>query len=141
MDIAAVKAAIASKIREIEGLAAYDHVPDSPEIPCAVVFGPELITFDATMGRGSDDYRFGVVVLVGRTDVENGQAILNSYLLPGGPTSIKQRVEDDVDQEQGSTLDGLVDIVRVSEIRDYGDHEANGGSYLSATAIVEVTSS
>lgn len=131
--IGQIRAGIKDRLATISGLSAHDIVPDQVNPPCAVVFGPE-IDYDATMGRGSDDYRFHVILLVSRVDERSGQDLLDTYLAPSGATSVKVAVEGG-----GGDLGGIVDFVRVKEVREYGAQEINGLQFFGAAVLVEVT--
>jgi len=128
--ITEIRTGIATRLATIEGLRTHEFVPDTVNTPCAVVFGPE-VDFDSTMARGSDDFRFWVVVLVSRVSDRTGQELLDSYLAPFGETSIKAAVDGD--------LGGVVDFARVKEVREYGAQEINSVQYFGAAVLVEVT--
>ena len=131
--IAQIRTGIATRLATITGLNASATVPDTVNTPAAVVYGPE-IDFDSTMARGSDDYRFWVILLVSRVNEQAGQEQLDSYLAPSGSTSVKAAVEG-----AGGNLGGVVDFVRVKGVREYGDQEANGVPYFGAAIEIEVT--
>lgn len=131
--ISQIRSGIATRLATITGLNTHDIVPSTVNPPAAVVFGPE-IDFDSTMARGSDDFRFHIILLVASASDRDAQELLDSYLAPGGATSVKAAVEG-----AGGDLGGVVDFVRVKEVREYGPQEVNGMSYFGAAVLVEVT--
>lgn len=127
--IGEIRAALAARLATIPDLNAHDFVPSTLNPPAAVVFGPE-IDYDSTMARGSDDYRFHVILLVASASDRSAQELLDSYLAPSGTTSVKAAVDGD--------LGGVVDFARVKEVREYGPQEVNSMSYFGAAVLVEV---
>lgn len=130
--LAQIRTGIATAAGAVAGLNAHDIVPDAVNAPAAVVYGPE-IDYDSTMARGSDDYRFWLIVLVSRTNERTGQEELDSYISPSGTKSLKVAIEAD------PSLGGVVDFVRVKSVREYGEHEANGLQFFGAAIEIEVT--
>ena len=59
-----LRAGLATRLATISGLRESATIPDNPTPPQAVVF-PETIPYDTAFGRGSDDYTFSVLVIVG----------------------------------------------------------------------------
>ena len=128
--ISQIRTGIADRLATIPGLHAHDIVPDSVVAPAAVVYGPE-IDFDSTMARGSDDFRFWVILLVSRADARAGQELLDTYLAPSGASSVKAAVD--------GNLSGVVDFARVKEVREYETRDVNGVPHFAAAILVEVT--
>lgn len=67
------------------------------------------IQYDRAMGRGHDDHTYVVVALVANTTDEGSQLLLDEYMAPTGPRSVKQAVERD------PLLGGLADDTWVEE--------------------------
>jgi hypothetical protein len=109
----------------------YARAPGNPVIPCAIVLpGQPAIVFDATMGRGSDDLRYRVLVLIGKPDDELAQENLDPYLAGSGAQSVKAAVE-------GAAIAGTSFAV-VQEVSEYGDVTYAGKDYLGAEFAVIV---
>jgi hypothetical protein len=134
VDIAQIRVGLRDRLLTISGLRALEYVPPKVSPPMACVSGPE-VRFDDTMGRGSDDYTFPVLVLAQKVSERGAQAQLDAYLNPSGPSSIKAAIEAD------ETLGGIVDFAWVREVREYGAVEVGEISYLGATFLVEITAS
>lgn len=97
----------------IEGLTAYDTVPEVSNLPAAVVV-PLTADFDVAMGRGTDTWEFDIPVLVSFTDADIAQDSLDDFVTGAGGKSIRQAVF------QNKTL-GLSDVdAHISEMSDYG---------------------
>lgn len=130
--VAAVRQGLKERLEVIPGLNSYATVPGTIVTPCAwVVPGSPAIEFDETMGRGSDQFNFAIVLAVSRTD-KLAQEQLDPYLEGSGEFSVKAAIEG------GGTLGGIADWVRVSSVSSYGEIEVNGIPYLGARFNVEV---
>jgi hypothetical protein len=135
----AVRTALAQRLASVPGLTVYAEVPDSPEVPAAIIFpgfeGEPTIRFDSTMARGSDDLLFTVVLLVQYADDVSGQDELDAYLDGSGAKSVKALIEAD------ETLGGLVSFARVREARNYGSRQSavTAPRYLGVELCVEIT--
>lgn len=133
--VTALRNGIKTRLATISGLTAYARVPKEINVPAAVV-RPQpgaAIEFDATMGRGSDDFVFIVTVVI--TDVidELGQAELDPYLDGSGAKSIKQVLEVD------GTLGGVAHHLHVAGVVDYGEITYAGRPYIGAEFLIRVT--
>jgi hypothetical protein len=132
--LADVRAGLKTRLATIAGLNAHATAPGSIVTPCAfVVPRTPAIEFDETMGRGSDQLNFGIVLLVSRSTDQLAQEHLDPYLAGSGSSSIKAAVEGD------GTLGGVADWTRVSSVASYGDIEIATISYLGARFNVEVS--
>jgi len=120
-----LRSGLATNLATITNLRTSATVPDSPNAPIAIVF-PDGITFDTTFARGMDEYRFTVLVLVGRADERSAQNNLDGYCDPAGTTSVKRALESD------KTLGGAAFDLRVTEMRNYGQTPVGEVTYLSA---------
>lgn len=128
-----IRAGLATAIDTISGLQGEAYVRDNPDVPVAQVSGPDNGEYDQTFGRGHDDWEFGVILLVQRTSDEEGQELLDSYLDPFGPSSVKQAIEAD------PTLGGVVEDLRVVRTQEYGAVEmSNGAIHLGAVMVVKI---
>lgn len=132
--VSAIRDGIKARLATIDGLNTYDTAPDQVLAPAAVVIpGKPAVSYDSTMARGSDDYRFTIQLLVSKQIDHDAQDKLDGYLDASGATSVKAAVD--------GTLGGTVDFARVATADDYGLTEWNGITYLGARFTVEVTAS
>lgn len=132
MDLTAVRNAIATSLTGISGLQTYAVVPDSVNVPCAIVGMPTSVDFDQAMGRGLDRMTIPVRLMVSRADGPDAQADLDGYVAGSGAKSVKTAVEVD------KTLGGTVDTVRVTQATGFGAFEVGDVSYLGCDFSVEV---
>lgn len=134
--IAEIRAGLATAIGTVDGLQAEAYARDIANVPVAMVGGPDNTEFDKTFGRGHDDYEFGVIVFTSRVDDVSGQMLLDSYLDPFGPLSIKAAIEASV--QPGGSLVDVVDDLHVVRTQEYGAHEVGGVTYYGAVVIVKI---
>lgn len=130
-DIPAMRTELAARLKNVEGLRGVAEVPSELMPPMGFI-KPASIGFDATMGRGSDAVEFKLYILVSKTWSRATQKQLDGFLAGSGPTSVKAAIEE------GNTLDGVVDWVRVVSLDDYGPIDFGDLSYLGAELTVEV---
>ena len=97
----------------------------------AVVY-PDRIAYDQAMGRGSDEYTFVIIVIVGRIAERTAQNSLDAYCNPSGASSIKAAVESD------PTLGGKAFDCRVTEMRGQSNLVIGDATYLTAEFVVSV---
>lgn len=93
MDLAAVMDDLGAALGAIEGLRVTPYWADRISPPAAVVAWPDPLTYDTTMGRGSDRAEVPVVVLVGKVDTRSSRDAMAAYLAGSGPSSVKAAVE------------------------------------------------
>ena len=129
--LTALRAGLATRLATISGLRASATIPDNPSPPIAVVM-PGRITYDTAFGRGSDEYTFDVMLIVGRVADRASQNNLDAYCASSGSASIKAAIEADR-YLGGSALD-----TRVTEMRDQGPLAIGDVTYLTATFAVTV---
>ncbi len=132
--ISALRDAIQARLATIPDLRAHDTVPAQVNPPAAVVIpASPFITYDATMGRGSDDFVFTIQLVVSRAVDRVGQDRLDALLSPFGPSSVKAAVDGD--------LGGVADFAHVASVDSYGAVEWAGIEYFGAEVTVNVTAS
>jgi len=102
-----VRTGLKTRLATIAGLKCYDHIPDSVNVPGAVV-GQLDLNFDATLNRGFDNATCTILLIVGRMSESAGQTKLDGYLASTGSTSVKAAIEAD------ATLSGAVQTLRVT---------------------------
>ena len=126
-----LRSALATRLATVSGLRTSATLPDQPTPPQAVVY-PERVIYDTAMGRGSDEYTFVVIVIVGRIAERSAQTSLDAYCNPSGATSIKAAIEGD------QTLGGNALDCRVTEMRGQGSLTVGDTTYLTAEFLVTV---
>lgn len=129
-----LRVGLAARLATIAGLRTSATLPDQPQPPQAVVF-PERITYDQTFGRGSDDYTFTVLVIVGRIAERTAQTSLDKFCDASGITSIKEAIEGE------PTLGGKALDCRVTEMRGQSSLDVGDATYLTAEFVVQVIAS
>jgi hypothetical protein len=108
MNLADVMDELGTALETIDGLRVFPYFADRIVPPAAVLAWPDPITYDETMGRGSDRETMHLFVMVGRFDARTTRDRLAQYLDGSGDTSIKAKVE-------GGTYTAF-DSVRVAEV-------------------------
>jgi hypothetical protein len=132
--VSAIRDGLKTRLATIVGLNAYDTVPGTLTVPAAIVEPDEpVIVFDSTMGRGSDDLYFTVLVLVQIGTVRAAQDALDAYLAGSGTGSVKAAVEGDM------SLGGVVSFARVARADGYATYKFNGVDYAGVRFRIEVT--
>jgi len=102
-----VRSGLKTRLATISGLKTYDYIPDSVNVPGAVV-GQLDLDFDAALNRGLDRASCTILLIVGRMSESAGQTKLDGYLASTGSTSVKAAIEAD------ATLSGAVQTLRVT---------------------------
>lgn len=114
--LANIKKAIAKTIEDhvtSEEINVYPYIPDLIQTP-AVCVDVHMSKFDGAMARGDDMWRFNVYVAVQRTDAEEAQDFLDSFLESAGPRSVREAIFNKPDL-------GLDDCQAfVSGVHEYG---------------------
>jgi len=126
-----LRAGIATRLATISGLRTSATLPDQPNPPIAVVF-PERVIYDQAFGRGSDEYTFVVLVIVGRIAERTAQTSLDTYCNPSGGSSIKAAIEGE------ATLGGKAIDCRVTEMRGQGSLAIGDATYITGEFLVSV---
>jgi hypothetical protein len=132
--ISAVRDGLQTRLASISGMHAYDLVPGAIQLPAAIVEPDEpVILFDSTMGRGSDELFFSVLLLALEGTLRTGQDKLDAYLATSGADSVKAAIEGD------PTLGGIVSFAHVTSAEGYGEYTFNELSYVGVKFKVQVT--
>lgn len=126
-----LRTGIATRLSTITGLRSSATLPDQPTPPQAVVY-PERVQYDTAFGRGSDDYTFAVLVIVGRIAERTAQTSLDGYCNPSGASSIKAAIEAE------PTLGGKALDCRVTEMRGQSSLTVGDVTYITAEFLVTV---
>jgi hypothetical protein len=133
VSLSSLRSGLATRLETISGLRTSAYVPPDPMPPVAIVV-PTGIIFDSTFARGSDEYEFTVLILVGSVDDRVSQSTMDAYCDPSGSGSVKAAIEGD------KTLGGVAFTCRVREMRNYQQTPVGDQIYLSAEFVVQVYS-
>lgn len=134
-DISAILDGIVTRLQTITSLqyrsSAYGK--DFVDPPWAIVVPDTglFISFDSTLGRGSDDMNFVIKVIVGAADDRANQDALTAYLDTSGASSVKAAVD--------GSLGGVVSFATVRSARSYGEVQWAGMIHNGVEFDVEVT--
>lgn len=134
--LAQIRQALAKQISTIPGLVAATYVQGSPNPPVAVVLPATGDALDYTVTMpGSDDVidaHMRVVLAVGTVADQAATELLDGYLNPGGPQSVRAAIEAD------PTLGGVVDFAVATGAGRYMMLDWAGAEYLSAEVYVDI---
>lgn len=89
MDVAAVMDEIAVELRTITGLRVFAFPPDNMAVPAAIIGYPETITYDVSMGRGTDKMDFPIFLMVSRITDRTARDVIAPYISGSGTKSVK----------------------------------------------------
>ncbi len=123
--------ALRTALQRIPDLRVYDFIPDTINVPMALVTLEEA-TYHRAFGGGDVQYRFLVTVLVGRTSERVAQQRLDDYLSYSGGQSIRQAIETDPD------WDCDVQTLMVERAGNLQPVTVNDATYLSVDFTVQV---
>ena len=121
----------ANRLATISGLRSSAYIPDNPQPPVAVVM-PGRITYDTAFGRGSDEYQFTIMLIVGRVADRASQTTLDGYCESSGSRSVKAAIEGD------RSLGGKALDCRVTEMTNQGSLSIGDVTYHTAEFNVSV---
>ena len=137
--ISAIREGLKARMDTIPGLRNHAWVVGDIVPPATVIIpgnpsskSQPVVNFDATMGRGSDDFLFTIVLMVSNKVERVAQDQLDAYLDGSGATSIREAIAAD------GTLGGVAHFTNVTGVRDYGLVTYGGQTYVGAELIVEV---
>ena len=126
-----LRTGLANRLTTITGLRSSAYIPDNPQPPVAVVM-PGRIQYDTAFGRGSDEYQFTIMLIVGRVADRASQTNLDAYCASSGSTSVKAAIEGD------RTLGGHALDCRVTEMTNQGSLAIGDVTYHTAEFSVTV---
>ena len=129
--LSSLRTGLANRLATISGLRASATIPDNPAPPVAVVM-PGRITYDTAFGRGSDEYEFTIMLIVGRVADRASQTNLDAYCASSGSTSVKAAIEGD------RTLGGAALDCRVTQMTSQGSLAIGDITYHTAEFTVSV---
>ena len=133
--LAEIRAALAAQIEAAgTGLRVSTYAQGSISPPAAVVLPAQgtFIDYDVTFEPGVANYVMRVVLLVSEGSDRAATELLDSYLEPASPVSIRAIIEAD------PTLGGVVDWANAKAAQRYGMLEWAGLQYLAAEVLVEI---
>jgi hypothetical protein len=126
-----LRTGLANRLTTITGLRSSAYIPDNPQPPVAVVM-PGRITYDQAFGRGSDEYSFTIMLIVGRVADRASQTTLDGYCESSGSRSVKAAIEGD------RSLGGKALDCRVTEMTNQGSLSIGDVTYHTAEFSVTV---
>jgi hypothetical protein len=126
-----LRTGLATRLATINGLRSSAYIPDNPTPPVAVVM-PGRITYDTAFGRGSDEYQFTIMLIVGRVADRASQTTLDGYCESSGTRSVKAAIEGD------RSLGGKALDCRVTEMANQGSLAIGDVTYHTAEFNVSV---
>jgi hypothetical protein len=126
-----LRTGLANRLATITGLRSSAYIPDNPQPPVAVVM-PGRITYDQAFGRGSDEYQFTIMLIVGRVADRASQTTLDGYCESSGTRSVKAAIEGD------RSLGGKALDCRVTEMANQGSLAIGDVTYHTAEFNVSV---
>lgn len=131
-----IRDGLATRLATISGLRAHATLPDTINVPAAIV-RPERRDFSLSMGSApsaANSITFIVTVLAAASanGMTEGQDALDAYLDDSGASSIKAAIEGD------RTLAGIVTTTRVIRWFDYDTYDAGDIEYIGCKFEVEV---
>lgn len=134
-----IREAVRVTIEEnLDGVKCYKNIPENALVLPAVIVQPDMADFDVAMGRGTDQYDFTLLVLVGYNHIETAQAKLDPFVTGSGPKSVRQCIFNN------KTLGIAGDVnAHVSRMFDYGmrfspDTQGRGTETLGARLALTV---
>lgn len=130
MNPTTVRDNLKTQLALITGLRTYDTIPDSINVPAAIV-GMLDIEFDVSSARGFDRATLDIILITGRMSERSAQNALDTYLAGSGSSSIKAQVE------ANKTLSGAVQTLRVTTASS-GALQVSGIDYLAYRFRVEL---
>lgn len=107
---------------------------DSVSPPGVLFELPEEYEYDATYGRGSDEFIQPILIVLGKSDARSARLQLGQYINGSGPKSLKSIVDS-------SRTNPYVtcDTVRVQRVTDIGTYMIGRVTYLGATLPTRIT--
>lgn len=141
LDVAAVATALsnaAATLTTPKALNCFPYPKLTAPVPSFQVF-ERTAEFDASMGRSVDKWLINCrVYAASASDDRDGAALLDAYLKPDGPTSIRQVLTQNGGATVDRTLGGVCQSMRVVKVDGYAVYMVNDVGYLGATFTVEV---
>jgi hypothetical protein len=126
--LAQVRDGLEARLDTIEGLRVYDHVPDNPFYPAAIIFPPTAIDYRNDLSQRTFVVRFMVMLMVPAA-IDRQQ--LDLYpLLDRGPGSVFAAIEAD------RKLGGLDVDARVVSAQDPLDLADLAGTKVYQRAVI-----
>jgi hypothetical protein len=107
---------IADRLDTIDGLRVYAYPSGEVSPPAAVVSYPSTYTYDATYGRGSDEMRLPVVVVVGLPTERQSRGLLSVCVDGGGAKSVKAVLDGEYATCTVRVMSVEVDVVPIAGV-------------------------
>lgn len=131
MNLADVMDDLAIALGRVQGLRVLAYTEQDVQPPAAMVFWPDQVGYDATMGRGADTMVVPVGVMIGELSSRSARDELAAYLDGSGARSIKAAVEG----YDGAESYSYARVVSAAP----GVYQTSGGvDYLGATFTINI---
>lgn len=123
MEPSEVRARLATAAATVPKLRGWSFLPDSIDPP-AFIAGEVTINYDQVAEGGFDEFLVTCHLYTSTTDNASGQKLLDGFLSPTGPGSVKAALEAD------QRLGGIAVAVRVVRVTGYGKYRASSVSEM-----------
>jgi hypothetical protein len=130
--IQSVRVGLKNQLALITSLTAYDTIPDSIMVPCAVVGMPSTIAYDFAFRSAVIKASIPVRVYAAQVLENEAQNLLDGFVATEGASSVRSAIDLD------PTLGGVAHSARVTQAQAYGVYEMAGVQYLGVEFLVEV---
>lgn len=131
-ELMAVRTAIKTTLETyIPELHVYRHLTENAIVLPCVIVQPTSADFIVAMGRGTDELRFDLIVLVSYNELETAQHNLDPYVSSSGSKSIRQVIFEHRDlgvPGWNATVTNMTDY----GARFKGEYQGRGHEQLSA---------
>jgi hypothetical protein len=127
-----IRQAMAANLSTLHGIQVSGYMLANPTPPCVHLW-PTSVDYDLTFQRGYDTWFFTVQAFVALSSDIGSQVMLDQFIAPSGPQSVKAVLEAD------DTLGGLVVNLSVTNFSNYDRYiREGGGPVLGANWSVEI---
>lgn len=131
MNLTEIRKALATAITSGSGLRAFHSQRQNPVAPCALVTGPDSITFETMGPTGAAEITLTVTVLTPQTADRAAVERLDRYV-SSGTESVRDAIEAD------RTLNGNCQSLRVDRIGSFGPYTVGDTDHLGVDFTVRV---
>lgn len=132
---ALLRAAMVSRLGNINDLTGYPKIPDSANVPCYWIAPDKpFVDYQQYFRNGLAQWNFLVEIITNRQDIESAQDILDEYVDPDGPFVTRLQA-----QYMGDDLAELTnDTVEVLTASRYGSYKIGNTAYLGVQLFVQL---
>lgn len=131
-NIQSIRTGLKDQLALITGLNAYDTIPDSIMVPCAIVGMPSMVEYDYSFRAGIIKTTIPVRLYAMSVLEDQAQQALDSYVATEGALSVRSAIDLD------PSLGGVAHSTRVVSAQGYGAYDMGEVQYLGVEFTVEV---